>query len=160
MTVSTAAILSAMLALPGHRLDAAELPEARAVRLRPHAEGIALAALTVEHAAALVAQGHHETRFASLVLEGRCSEMPVGERCDNGLSRGAFQVRSWCRATTPAGEAACALSQFRYGWARCGSVAGGYVALAGVRGCEWSGAAERVRTFRRVVAVLRAGGAS
>ena len=156
--MDAALVLSAMLALPGHRLDAAELPEVRAARLRPHAEGIALAALTVEHAAALVAQAHHETRWAAYVLDGRCHEGPVGERCDNGLSRGAFQVRAWCRATTPAGEAACALSQFRYGWARCGSVAGGYVALAGVRGCEWSGAAERVRTFRRVAAVLRAGG--
>ena len=88
----TESILAAMLALPQYAGDRDDSPEARAALLRPVAVAIAETAQSPETAAALIALGWHETKFARLVIEGRCSDMPAGSRCDNGRARGVWQA--------------------------------------------------------------------
>jgi hypothetical protein len=105
------------------------------------------------------------------VVRGRCDLMPAGERCDNLHARGTLQVHGWCREawSLPDGspesmvaEAKCALRIIRDGRSRCRRSAitpwhGSFAALA-ARPCTWSGADERVRTMRRLLAEIRKAG--
>jgi hypothetical protein len=164
-----APILTAMLALPAYAGDRSESPEERAALLRPVAVAIAETAQSPETAAALIALGWHETKFARAVIEGRCSEMPAGSRCDNGRARGVWQA--WNVACPAAyrfadgsleslrAEVRCAVGNLYSARNRCERRApelwGG--AFSGYRGasCLWPAAARRVQTMREVLAVLR-----
>lgn len=167
--MSPAAILAVLLSLPAWHLDR-DPPEARSAMLRPVADVIAEVSADATDAAALIALGWHETKYARLVLEGRCSEMPEGNRCDDGRARGAWQL--WHVACPsayafPAGspeslraEATCARRLLRGQLGRCrarhpaGDWAG---AFAGYRGasCVWPAAARRARTMLDLLARLR-----
>jgi hypothetical protein len=106
-------ILAALLAFPAYHGDH-ETGEAREARLAPYAAGIARHARTADEAAAMVAIGQHESRWAAYVTDGRCHEGPAGQRCDNGRARGPWQLHGWCKAKTPDGEAECAARLLRY----------------------------------------------
>ena len=153
--MSPEAVLAAMLALGGYQPDAGMPIEERVTLYRPTVAAIVAAARTDEEAAALVALGWHESRFARYVLEDRCQDGPKGARCDEGRARGPWQVWGrWCRAVDRASEARCALATLRLGKQRCASWEGGFAALAGHPSCEWPGARKRVQTMRRVLAEL------
>ncbi len=95
----TETILAVLLSQAPHFTDKDETPEARRARLSPVAEAIALAAGDrLDDAAALIAAGTSESKWARYVQEDRCAEGPSGSKCDGGKSRGLFQVRDWCSA--------------------------------------------------------------
>lgn len=155
------AILAVLRSLSGYP----DPPEVRDRHLDRVADVISLVARSPEEAAALIAQGHHESRFAAYVLEGRCLEGPKGHRCDpdreGPRAAGPWQVWRWCKGAhrNPGSDEAllsgakCALSVMRLGLARCASWHGAFSALRG-GGCEWKGAAARVQTMRSVLARL------
>jgi hypothetical protein len=117
--------------------------EAREAMLEPIADAIAAAvsepvggfdARTL--AAAALSIGWHESRFASYVIEGRCTDGPAGARCDldrhgKPRARGPWQVwRVACPAAYahPAGsresleaEASCAVRLVAGAYYRCRS---------------------------------------
>src|SRR5690606_18816635 len=81
-----------------------ESADERAERLKPVAGAIWQAAAQRpsgftrgQWSAVLTALGWHESRWAAYVHDGRCSEGPVGARCDDGRARTAWQLhRSAC----------------------------------------------------------------
>lgn len=161
MTAET--ILAAMLALPPYYGDRAESLAERTALYRPVAEAIYEVSKESKNAQAtaamLISQGFEETKYARYVLEGRCSDGPPGQRCDNGRSRGAFQVGRWCPLDHgPLGEARCALRAARYGAAHCRqrSLTPWHGAFAGLaaRDCSWPQADRRVATMRRIMVML------
>ena len=142
--MTPAVILAALLRLAPWHQDH-DAPEARRALLEPIAAAIAATARSREEAAALVAVGWSETKFARAVLEGHCDRMPAGSRCDHGRARGPWQVHAWCRdawalpdgspeAYTPA--ARCVLRALRGGLQRCSSWHGAMAALLGGGGCR------------------------
>jgi len=150
-------ILKAMIALGGFSLDKDMPLEERTALYLPQAQAIHRAARTDEEAAALIADGFLESRFAKAILTGHCELMPKGMQCDpdkHGIprARGAWQVWEFCKATTPEGEARCVLGTMRMGIARCGTWEGAFSALAGRGGCNWVGAPRRVQLMRQVLA--------
>lgn len=163
----TAIILSAMMTLTPYYGDRFDTPEARRELYAPIAQAIALAARgDRELVAALIAQGWHESKWARPVIEGRCQEMPAGQRCDAGRARTPFQVHGWCRAAfrAPDGSGAsleagarCAASMLRAGRARCRSWVGAFAGMRGGWSCESASATARASTMRQVLVALRAG---
>lgn len=167
MRVDVAVVLAALRALPSYpdQGDAA----AREALLRPVAEAITEATGgDLARASALVAVGDAESAFARYVIEGRCKDGPVGARCDwsyrerRNLSRGPWQVRSWCRSWDhPEGsrealfaEARCADRLIRQAWSRCKTLTGMYAGYAtGLRSCSWGHAdrRRRVAAFAQIV---------
>lgn len=169
------AIVAILLAWPAFYTEVDEQPEKRRARLVVAAIEIEQASRATrepgETAAALLALGFHESRFAAYVGEGRCHEGPKGARCDNGKARGYFQL--WLVACPSAwrlepgsreslrAEARCAARAWRGARLRCrnrhpaGPIAG---AFAGYRGadCEWSRGARRAKTWDRLVGRLNA----
>jgi hypothetical protein len=157
--MTPAAILSAMLSLPPAALDRSESVEQRTALFLPVAEAIARVSRSDRQAALLIAQAWEDTKLARYVLEGRCHDGPVGQRCDNGKARGPWQVHKWCTATTLDGEARCALRAASSGMDRCrghaqSPVHGAFAGLA-ARDCSWPGADRRVGTYRSVLSALR-----
>lgn len=154
-----AAILVALLRLPPFALDA-ESPDARSRRLADVAAAIAEASHGDRlSAAAAVALGWTETKFAALVQEDRCHEMPRGQRCDGGRALGVWQLH---RAACPAAwsergnlllQARCAIRLLRAGRYQCGSLSGAF-AFYGGRRCSWSGGFERAELTRKIFARL------
>lgn len=119
--------LAALCRLPPHRLDIEEPTAVRENRLTRIAQAIDLATWDKAQRARLIALGWHETRYAAYIDEGRCSDGPVGERCDNGKSHGPWQLRHNAIQRVPddtAGQAAMAASLLRFHQRHCsGSVA-------------------------------------
>lgn len=133
----------------------------RTVAIAPLAVSFASEARSRRQLLILLTIGRHESRFASLVVRGGdCSQMPRGQRCDDGAARGFGQLHARaCPAAYayPAGsaesireETRCVLGLFTQYEARCGSLAGAFAAYATGGVCSWRGAAERVETFRRI----------
>jgi len=89
-------ILAALHALTPSALDT-ESPAERCARLAPIAQAIAEVCSDAHCAAALIALGQVESRFAERVQAGRCRQ----HECDSGRSRGVWQinVRSVSRPT-------------------------------------------------------------
>lgn len=134
----------------------------RTVAIAPLAVAFSAEARSRRQLAILLTVGRHESHFASLVVRGGdCSLMPRGQRCDNGEARGFGQLHARaCPAAYafPAGsadsinaETRCVLGLFSRYEARCGSLGGAFAAFATGGQCSWSGAADRVRTFDRIV---------
>jgi len=179
-------ILSALFTLPRFSLDTESEAE-RLSRLRGIAQAIdqATAQATCasafskkecnpvwlgsrrQLAAALIAVGWHESKFAQAIGEGHCDSLPKGMRCDNGRARSYFQLwqvscpaawqephgstaelrqSSWCaaRLLSSAYRFCSADEENPDPWARAfGRYAG--------RTCGWVGGIGRVRTMRRVL---------
>lgn len=161
--IDPAVLLRIALSFPPWHGDRGESPEARAELYRPVMEAIAEEAKDEKQAALLLAQAIEDTHLARYVLESRCMDGPRGARCDNGRSRGPFQVGTWCRDDgVRVGlrlEAHCALRAAWGGIARCREQAltpwhGAFAGLA-ARDCHWAPAAHRVDTMRRILRGLR-----
>jgi hypothetical protein len=153
-------LLTIALSFPPWYGDRGETEEQRRELYRPTMAAIVEASNGKEtHAALLLAQAIEETRLARYVLENRCADGPVGARCDNGRSRGAFQVGRWCVANDSTGEARCALRAAWYGASRCKerSLTPWHGAFAGLgaRDCSWPSADHRVATMKRILRGLR-----
>lgn len=138
----------------------------RQVAIAPLAVAFAREARSRRQLAILLTIGRHESRFASIVVRGGdCSLMPRGQRCDDGEARGFGQLHAGaCPAAYayPAGsaesinaETRCVLGLFTRYEARCGSLKGAFSAFATGGRCDWSGAAERIHTFDRIVDELK-----
>lgn len=165
--MNPAPILLTLLRLNLWAGDATEPPENRTARLQDIAVAIAGASANRTEAAALLALGEVETRFARYVSEDRCHEGPRGMRCDEGRSRSVWQLqRAACpslwelppgdqRATYVAAQ--CAVRLLRYGRAKCGSVAGAFAVYAG-RPCKDRIGPPRERRMRQVLVMLDHGG--
>ncbi|TAK10610.1 MAG: hypothetical protein EPO32_14870 [Anaerolineae bacterium] len=112
MTLTTSAILAALLHLPPAVTDRSEDPRAREARLSEVATSVSSA---VSHATclgawdridcrriwggepvvlagAVLALGYGESHYAAYVGEDRCHDGPRGARCDNGKARGYWQA--------------------------------------------------------------------
>jgi len=175
------AILSVLLAFAPHVTDRDEPAEVRRARMRVVALVVAETAKgDPVRAARLIAQGHHESRFARYVGEGRCEDGPKGARCDpdkHGVPRARSYWQTWrvsCAGAwdAPAGSlaelraaASCTDRLMRAGARRC-SLNGFSVdhgAFAGARGgaaCTGPWAERRSRTYRAALAKLGGGGRS
>jgi hypothetical protein len=158
MTVSAAAVLSALLSLAPSYLDKHESAEQRTELLRPVAEAIATVSRNEYEAAALIAQGHAESKWSRAVLEYRCSDL--GRlACDRGKARGPWQTHSWCKERGFVAEAKCTLRVMRFGKQRCADHClnpwlGAFSACASLPP-DWVGAHERVKLMKRVLERLR-----
>lgn len=152
-------ILSLMLSLAPSRLDKHESHEQRVELYRPVA--VAICGATKDRRARVwaVAQSYAETKFARYVLEGRCSDGPDGERCDEGRATGPWQVQGWCvpawapkasRADRFWAGARCALRGYRYGLHHCGTLEGAFAAQRGRGRCRANWARRRVALMRRL----------
>lgn len=154
---NSAAVLAAMLALPQFAADRADTDEQRRELYRPVAEAISKVSRSLEQEAFLVAQGEHDSGFARYVLEYRCADGRW--HCDDGKSRGAFQVGFWCKGRGVEAEARCALKAAYGGIERCRehalSPAHAMFAGTAARECSWRGADKRVRTYQRILEQLR-----
>ena len=158
MDVTT--ILRVMLELGGFSLDRDLTRDERIALYQPYAVAIHRAARTDEEAAALIVQGHYESRFAKAILTGHCEQMPKGMQCDpdrHGVprARGMWQLWNFCKATDVNGEARCVMASMRMGLQRCSKWEGAFSALAGRGGCDWVGAPRRVQTMREVLILAR-----
>lgn len=168
MAVAVEAILAAMLTLPQYHGDRHADPtvEDRTRLLRPVAEAIAAVAKSRAEAAALVAVAYSESALARYVAQGYCSQGPKGARCDAGLSRGVWQVRSWCRELWAGPETApgrhlagarCAVQRLRQGQRQCsGKGYVGIMAYYGTGRCAWKPATGRAALMSTVEGQLRA----
>jgi hypothetical protein len=121
-------ILAALHALTPSALDV-ESPAARCTRLEPIAQAIDETCRgDIPCAAALIALGQVESRFAERVQAGRCRRF----ECDRGRSRGVFQINitavdseTWAALGRYDNEslrigAREAIRIWRYGLSRCG----------------------------------------
>lgn len=152
--VTTHEVLTAILTLPQYGGDIhADTPDQRAKLLRPVARAIATVAKNKTEAAALVAVAYSESALARYVVDGECHQGPAGARCDGGLSRGVFQIRSWCRALWAGPEGAatrhlagarCAVQRLRQGTRECfGKGYEGVMSYYGTGRCAWRPAKNR-----------------
>lgn len=167
MTVPVEAIVAAMLTLPQYTGDryADPTPEDRARLYRPVAVAISAVAKNRTEAAALVAVAYSESALARYVADGVCHQGPPGVRCDGGLSRGVWQIRSWCRALWAGPEnsptrhidgARCAVQRLRQGARKCsGKGYAGLMAYYGTGRCEWKPAKARADLMSLVEGRLR-----
>jgi hypothetical protein len=157
-----------MLSLAPFFGDKAESPDERAELYQPIAEAISAASKSPADAALLISLSWHETKWSRAILEGRCDEMPAGQRCDGGHARGVFSLhRQACPAAweLPYGsteslhvEAACALRLLRWNAQRGRehALTPLHAAFAGygARSWHWSQADDRVKTVRVVLGRL------
>lgn len=187
-------ILAVLLSLPPSVTDT-ETPEARVARISVAATAIAAASARAtcseqwegpgcrrrwpgsreQLAAALLALGWHETRWAQYVGEGRCAEGPPGQRCDPdraGRPRARSYWQVWRVAwpqlwkTRPGSPEAVqeaawgAAVRMSGAWWRCRKQAvtplagafSGYRALS----CTWPSATDRAATTQRMLVRLHA----
>lgn len=150
-------VLAALLALAPWHGDRDLTREERAAILAPVAQAISAVVRNDQEAAALIAQGWHESRYASHVLAGRCDLMPRGQRCDpdrNGAPRARGPWQLWRVACRDDGgglhsEAACALRLLRGGRQRCtNGWLGAFAAMRGTWSCVSKQGPVRVATMR------------
>lgn len=163
--VEASTVLNALLRQPQWIGDRSDTPADRIALYWPVALAIAHAAKTPYQAAALVALSGHETHLARPVVEGRCSDMPKGQRCDGGKARGVFQLhKEACRAAfeyeagSPESleiEAVCALRHLGFAMKRCRDVAvspeAGMFSAYRNGWCGWAPAAKRAATMEAVL---------
>jgi hypothetical protein len=97
-------LVAALLALPGWYGDRGDSAGERASLYRPVAVAICAATVDKWERRALAAQAYAETRLARYVLEDRCSDGPVGQRCDGGRATGPWQVHGFCSAAWAPGK--------------------------------------------------------
>ena len=157
-------ILAAWALLPTWYGDRHESAETRDAHRLPVAEAICRATTDAKERRFLAAQAYAETTLAKYVIEDRCSDGPVGARCDQGRATGLWQIhpnqnecsrRAWDRSL-PASErhlagAQCALANWRYGVARCKTDAGGFASQAGgIPMCNAAWARRRVALMRKI----------
>lgn len=179
------AILVVLLGLPPFHSETDESAEGRQARLQTVAAAIDHAAAAHAHrwppqktAAALLALGWHESRFARYVGEGRCHEGPPGARCDPNR-HGVRQARTYwqlhrvaCPAAwaLPEGSAAelqvaarCAAGLLIGAEHRCrhrtpyGLLAGAFSGYRGIA-CDWRPSRARAQSaldFQRRLAVAK-----
>lgn len=151
-------ILRALLELAAADSDRDLTREEREVNLTGVAMAIAAVARNWDEAAYLIAQGNHESHYASHIRWGWCMQ----HECDmdkdgNPQSLGVWQVKTkYCKtADTLEGQVACSLRQARYGLAVCKTWEGAFAAQSGMLGvCSRPTSAVRVETMRRVREVL------
>lgn len=129
-------ILAALHALTPSALDT-ESPAERCARLEPVAQAIADVCDNARCAAALIALGQVESRFAERVQAGRCRQ----HECDSGRSRGVWQlnVRAVNRETWRA------LGRYDDDSLRVGAREAFRVWSAGLKRCGWKLACARAR---------------
>lgn len=165
-------ILATLLWFPHASVDAGESHDARRARLLPFAALVA--ALPPHRAAAVLAVGYHESRFAAYVAHG-CEDVPDGAAgCDRdrwGRPRALGYTQLW-RVACPsawklphnspeqlAAIVTCTDKRLRHSLRRCrgqhplGDVAGMFAGYRGID-CTWEGKdmAKRVNTYHRVLA--------
>jgi len=124
-----------------------------------------------QEAMILVALAWHETKLARKVLEGHCSQLPKGMRCDSGRALGVWQLHhdacrdAWALATPNGGpegqleslpiQARCAVNHLRYNMRRGKDSAKTpiHAAFAGyaARTWDWPGADARVKTVEQLL---------
>ena len=157
-------ILAAWALLPTWYGDRHESTDTRDAHRLPVATAICRATTDAKERKFLATQAYSETTLARYVIDDRCSDGPVGARCDEGRATGPWQVhRSMARCARNAWDkslpvterylagAQCALANWRYGVARCKSDAGGFAAQGGVLvkcGAAW--ARRRVALMERI----------
>jgi hypothetical protein len=158
------AILAVLMAMSQHFTDKGVAAETRYAELVKVATAIDTAAAGDRKlAAAMISLGRHESGFAMYVLQNRCSEGPVGARCDpdkKGNPRAIGPWQLWAVAcadrSSVDSQAMCVARRLRGEMQRCrkrhpaGDWAG---AFAGYRSivCEWPAAVERVATMQSVL---------
>ncbi len=152
--------LAALESFPVWEGDRSEPAEARKARLSDMADAIDSATKSREERALLIMKAWHESRFARYVQldEPRCRD-GVDGRCDHGESLGPWQQKGTARNISLEEQASRALKLLRDHMARCKSrgaepVAGAIALYATGHSCSWSGAGERVATWRRIVGRL------
>lgn len=165
-SIPEASILRVLLAERPAHTDT-ETPEERKARLRLAAKAISAAAKNRHEAAALIAIGLHESRFAEFVSRG-CSLIPAtaGASCDNGRARSYWQM--WFRAC-PSGWAfergdpaavdafaLCAVKHWRFASRICakrpnhGPIAAGFAGFRTTTRCDWEPSKKRAETYWRI----------
>jgi hypothetical protein len=114
----------------------------------------------------LVALAWHETRLARHIHENRCGRYECGPYFRDGklyhasrgpwqLERSAFIAEQWDAVqgsdqTSTNAAAWGAVKVLAHGRRRCGTLRGAVSLYATGKRCSWSGADERMRTFRRL----------
>lgn len=165
---TAAAVLAVFLELPTYHGDKNDPPDTRIALYAPYAQAIADTAKNERETAVLMSIAWHESHLARYILENRCSEGPVGERCDNGRARNFLQIHRvacpdawklpWGSDESLRLEAQCAISLYHFGEHRCRSASGAYGIYAGTS-CAWSGSVSRhalsERLQRRLVIAER-----
>jgi hypothetical protein len=160
------AILSIMLSFQPAESDKDDNYQARWSLYLPVAQAICSVAQTRLEVAWLLAQSRHETHWARCVLEERCKDCKLGQRCDwsfrdgGPTSTGPWQVkRRWCRLAVIAptrldryrAGAKCALGLARLGRARCDSVEGMFAYQKGAGRCRAPWAERRAKTVEQLL---------
>lgn len=160
--------LRVLLSAPRHVSDLEEDDGQREERLKAIADAIDTATPHPHERALLLAQGWHESRWATFVHLDlpRCAEGHQGW-CDHGRAWSPWQLHGTDRSHDMSWAAARAIALLRYYARRCGapglttnrSVKAGLSGYAtGGRLCLWRGADERVRTWRRYLERMGGGG--
>lgn len=114
--------LRVLCSAPSHATDIDEPPAGREARLVAIASAVDAATDDLSERAMLLSLGWHESRWARYVQEGRCSDGPPGQRCDEGRSVGPWQQRAFDDSPVPEdmpGQALRALRLLRFGLYRC-----------------------------------------
>ena len=188
-------IHAVLMAQPRHTSDQDENPDDREARLREVAASVAAAVFharcekawaqsdcrpvwrgdRLTLAAAVLAMGWHETRWASRAQDGRCLELPKGQQCDRDPKTGeprAFgpwqQWRVSCAAawnfdaTSPDALRAgawCATRRLAIDSQFCSTDGApdfaGAFGRSAAKGCSWVGSTKRVATMLRLSTALR-----
>ena len=159
--MTPAVILAAILLLPSRYARG----DVQAV-----ADEIGAVSANRDEAAALISLAWHETKFASAVMEGRCSDLHP-RACDSGRALGVWQLHkqactaAWALASPNGGtagqreslreQARCAIRLLRWNAKRGRDRARTplHAAFAGyaARPWNWAGAEVRVATVRAVL---------
>jgi hypothetical protein len=146
-----------------HHTDQDEPEAERTARLQETADAIDTATRSSSERALLLSLGWHESRWASYVHNDapRCREGLKGH-CDRGLAWSPWQLHATDRTGGVAEAARVALTRIRQAANHCGGTGEertrrALSLYATGNTCEWSGAAERVVTWRRMVARLGGG---
>lgn len=158
--------LRVLLSAPRHVSDLEEDDGQREERLKEIAAAIDTATPHAHERALLLAQGKHESHWAAYIHHDgpRCRE-GHGGRCDGGQSWSLWQLKYTDRSGGVERAARIAIRRLRGHARRCGyttlasdeAVRAAISGYAVGNGCSWSGADERVVTWRSVVARLGGG---
>lgn len=158
--------LRVLLSVPRHVSDLEEDDGQREERLKEIAAAIDAATPHAHERALLLAKGKHETWWASYIHYDlpRCSE-GHGGRCDNGESWSPWQLKYTDRQGGVDRAAKLAIAELRRKARACGfrslnttrAVRAAISGYAVGNGCSWSGADERVATWREYLARLGGG---